>query len=428
MGTLRSLLSGIVLTAAAVTTVCAQPREMSAASVDVTLAQAIDQALERNLGLTVSRRDVEISQGRLRQARRYPFNPELGLDGDIGRATAREDSDRRGVGGGRVGLSQVIEIRGQRGWRIAGAEADLARVEWAARDTRREVIAETTKAFSALLVAQDRLALSQEGVNLATGLKSTVDTLVESGSVPEVDAVRANVELRRALNRLTLDEAAANSAARSLALLIGAPANAAVRAAGPLLIEPVPQTLDDLLRFARANRPDLRAALAAVENAQASLRLIQAERFLPSLTLSASYGEALDFDSTSRRALFGVSIPLPLWNRRDGDLRAAEAEVRKQEALRNRIVAEIEKEVTTTFPQVIAATKVVDEYATRIVPGQAQSAALIQQGYRLGQFRLTEALLAQRDLIDIRSAYLEAIAAYNTAVADLRKAAGVEPR
>ena len=60
-------------------------------------------------------------------------------------------------------------------------------------------------------------------------------------------------------------------------------------------------------------------------SATAGVALVRAKRFLPAVTASVSYGEAVDFDSTNRRVLFGLSVPLPLWNRREGDLAAAEA-------------------------------------------------------------------------------------------------------
>jgi cobalt-zinc-cadmium efflux system outer membrane protein len=393
----------------------------------ITLAEAIAQAVARNRDIAVSRRDVDITLGRLQQARRYPFNPELGVEGEAGRGVGREESDRRGVGGGKVGLSQVVEIRGQRGLRDRAAESEVARAEWSARDTERDVVAQTMAAFSELLVAQERLGLVRQALTLATGLRDSAKALVDAGDVPEIDLLRADVEVRRAANRVTQEDAAVQRSVRALALLIGAAPDAPLAAAGPLLFDPVPGTLEELLANARANRPDVRVAEAAIESARAGLRLVVAERFVPSLTVSASYGESLEFDSRSRLVLFGVSVPLPLWNRRDGDVRAAEADVARQEADRDRILARIDKEVTTAFQQFVAARRVVEDYVRQIVPAQEQNAQLIQQGYRLGQLRLTEALLAQRDLIDVRVAYLEALGAYNATRAELQKAAGVRP-
>lgn len=427
---MRSIGIALVLVALVLTSsprAAAQVQTPGPPATQITLAEALEQAIARNRDLAVSRRDVDVSRGRLRQARRYPFNPELVVEGEGGRGVGREDGDRRGVGGGKIGLSQVIEVRGQRGLRIRAAASEVSRTEWGSRETEREVVAEATRGFSDLLLAQERVGLAREASTLATGLRDTARKLVDVGDVPEIDLLRAEVEVRRALNRVRQEEAVVQAAVRNLALLVGAPADATLLATGPLLLDPVPGTVEELSHRARSDRPDLKAADAAIESARAALALIEADRFLPSITLSAGYGEALDFDSRNRLALFGVSLPLPFWNRRDGDLEAARAEIAKQEAERARVLARIDKEVATAFGQFVSARQVVEDYVKQILPAQEQNVGLVEQGYRGGQLRLTEALLAQRDLIDVRTGYFEAVASYNAARVELEKATGVRP-
>ncbi len=398
-----------------------------AASNGLTLSEAITRALAHNLDLSISRSEADISRGKLKQARRYPFNPELTVEGEFGRGTAREGPEERSLRGGRIGLSQVVEIRGQRGLRTRAAEVEIKKAEWEIRDTERQVVSETMRAFGELLTAQERQTLARETLNLAIQFKSTVDELVAAGQVPELDALRAEVERRRAASRNTLEENSALAAARALALVIGKGPDVRLKAMGPLLFEPAKGTYKDLLAFARANRPDLKAAESALDGAQASLRLVGADRILPSLTLSASYGEAVEFDSTNRLGVFGVSIPLSFFNRREGDIAAAEAEVRKAQASRDRLSARLEKEVTAAFEQLTSAKKVVEDFVSGILPIQEETVKLIFEGYRIGEFRLNDALLAQRDFFETKSAYLEAISSYNAALAEIYRATGMKP-
>ena len=133
----------------------------------LTLDEAITQALARNRDLAVARSEASVSRGRLQQARTYPHNPELILEGEAGRGTRKGEavlggSERRDIWGGRVGIGQVVEVRGQRGLRTRLAEIETARAEWEVRDTEREVVAATMRAFSDLLLAQERLALTRE--------------------------------------------------------------------------------------------------------------------------------------------------------------------------------------------------------------------------------------------------------------------------
>jgi cobalt-zinc-cadmium efflux system outer membrane protein len=426
------LVAGLLMEGAAVAGEQQAAPRLAGPQTGLTLNEAITQALARNRDLAVARSEASVSRGRLQQARTYPHNPELILEGEAGQGTGRENpvlggSERRDIWGGRVGIGQVVEVRGQRGLRTRLAEIDTTRAEWEVRDTEREVIAATMRTFSDLLLAQERLALTREVVNLATQLKNTADDLVHAGAVPELDALRADVERRRIANRLTLEEVSVSTAGRALTLLIGGRTDALLRVTGLLLFEPVKGTMEDLSESARTNRPDLKATEAFVESTAAALRLVRAERFLPSVTLSATYARGAEWDANYDRGMLGLSVPLPLINRREGDVAAAEATVRKAEAQRARTLAGIEKEVATVFEQYEAARRVVGEFVTRIVPAQEKNARMIYEGYRLGEFRLTDALLAERDFFETRSAYLDAIASYNSSVAEIYRATGLKP-
>ena len=218
----------------------------------LTLTEAITQALARNRDLAVARSEASVSRGRLQQARTYPHNPELILEGEAGRGTGRENlvpggSEKRDLWGGRVGIGQVVEVRGQRGLRTRLAEIDTARAEWEVRDTEREVIAATMRAFSDLLLAQERLALTREVVDLVTQLKTTADDLVRAGAVPELDALRAEVERRRVANRLTLEGVSVSTAGRGAGPADrGAGRMLPLRVTGLLLFEPVKGTTEEL--------------------------------------------------------------------------------------------------------------------------------------------------------------------------------------
>ncbi|MFQ5990057.1 MAG: TolC family protein, partial [Candidatus Methylomirabilales bacterium] len=119
------------------------------------------------------------------------------------------------------------------------------------------------------------------------------------------------------------------------------------------------------------------------------------------------------------------SIPLPLFNRRQGELEATLAEEHGREAQIALVRAQIETEVSSAFGQFEGSQQIVEQYVQRILPQQEQNFRLLREGYTLGQFGLTDVLLAQRELIDVRFDYLEAIGEFNTAVTELRRAVGV---
>ncbi len=395
----------------------------------VTLQQALSEALARNPILVVERNEIDIAAGVLRQARVYPFNPELEVEGSIGQGTSRgeEPQIRRGTDGRGIGVSQTIWLRGQWGLRIRSAEAGLDRATGGVRDVERQVIGDVLRTFGDVLVGQERVALAREIVALATEVRDTARKLFEAGAVPELDVFRAEVELNKAQNRLVTEERNLRTAQRELALLLGRPADQEIRGEGPPTLSLPPDDLAALQRLAVARRPDLLAAQATVRAAEAELALVRAERFFPEVKLGFKYDEAREFDALNRSGQLTLSIPLPLFNRRQGDVLRAVAEVRRQEAAVDLVRRRIEKEVATAYQQVGASRRITQAYSARILPAQERNFRLLREGYNLGEFRITDVFVGQREFIDAREAYLEAVGALNAAIAEVYRALNSRP-
>ncbi|MFQ5684598.1 MAG: TolC family protein, partial [Candidatus Binatia bacterium] len=161
----------------------------------LTLEVALEQALQNSPELQVIRRELGVARGALTQAQIYPFNPALELEGNGGRArTVDGPVEHRTVGGFAVGLSQVVEIKGQRGIRTDIATANLTQTEWEIRDAERRVLADVMGAFGKLLEAQERLTLAEETVALAEETREAARKQFEAGEVPRLDLLRAEVE------------------------------------------------------------------------------------------------------------------------------------------------------------------------------------------------------------------------------------------
>jgi cobalt-zinc-cadmium efflux system outer membrane protein len=397
------------------------------AQTSLTLEQALEEALARNPVLAVERNEVGIASGTLRQARIYPLNPELELEGGAGRGRSIDEGNRRDINNKSVGLSQTIWLRGQRGLRVRSAEAGLARADASVRDTERQVIGDVLHAFSDMLVDQERVALAREIVSLTTEVLDAAEKLLEAGAVPQLDVFRANVELEKGKNRLVTEERNLGTAQRELALLVGRDAEQSIRAEGPLTFAAPPGALPVLQHVALERRPDLTAARAAVRAADAELALVRAEQYFPEVKVGLKYDEARDFDTTNRSGLLTLSVPLPLFNRRQGDLDRALADLKKQEAQVALAERRIEKEVASAYQQVLASSRVTDAYTRRILPDQDRNFRLLREGYNLGEFRLTDVFVGQREFIDAREAYLSAAAELNAAIAELYRALNRRP-
>jgi outer membrane protein, heavy metal efflux system len=421
-------ISPTVLVVASMLFVCGVVSSFAQTEVGLTLEQALTEALAQNPALAVERHEIGIAAGTLRQERLYPFNPELELQGAAGQGRGRGgDNERRGLNGQGVGLSQTIWLRGQRGFRIQAAAAGVDRAAAGVQNAEREVIGETLQTFGETLVAQERVALARDLVALATEVRSSAVKRFEADAVPQLDVFRAEVERNKAQNRLVAEERNLATAQRALALLLGRPATQAIRAESPLILPLPTGEPASLQQMALERRPDLVAARAGVRAADAELALVRAERFFPEVRVGVRYDQAQEFDSTTRNGLLALAVPLPLVNRRQGELDRALAELRRQEANVRLIQRQIETEVATAYQQVVASRRITEAYTSRILPDQNRNFQMLREGYNLGQLSITDVLVGQRELIEAREAYLEAAATLNTAAAALYRALNSRP-
>jgi outer membrane protein, heavy metal efflux system len=144
-----------------------------------------------------------------------------------------------------------------------------------------------------------------------------------------------------------------DSALRGLAMLTGLIARG--EASDPLLLTdtitpgPVSLSPDSLLALARRTRPDLLAAQLEADAAVAGVDVAAAER-VPIPVLSGGYkGERLATGESLDGFVAGVSVPLPLWDRRGGAVAAAEGEAGRRSAEVTAARLQTEREVMDAF-------------------------------------------------------------------------------
>ena len=394
------------------------------AEAPLSLGEAIALALKKSPELAVERRQIDVAKGELTKARVYPLNPELEVNPAYGFGRPRDGDKTVGTNAFDVAVSQTLQIKGQWGLRIEKAAADLDRTGWTVGDAERRIRAEVSRAFTDVLIAQERVKFFGEIVALNQELLNIAQQLFEAGAVPRLDVLRAEVELRRALNDRTTEERNLVAARKELNLLLGQPTDFVPQPVGPLLYALGELNLERLKRTGMESRPDLKAVRAGLQSVERELAIARAERFFPEVAVSLGYSNDLAIDGREQRVLFGVAIPLPLFNRRQGEIEIALGERSRQTAALSFVGARIDKEVAQAYERFVASQRIVEEFVKRIVPQQEENFRLLREGYEAGQFRLTDVLLGQREFIEGRLRYLDAAAQYNLFAVELERAIG----
>jgi cobalt-zinc-cadmium efflux system outer membrane protein len=182
---------------------------------------------------------------------------------------------------------------------------------------------------------------------------------------------------------------------------------------------------DALLAAAREARPDLAAALRQRERTEAALALARRQRF-PDVSLSFNYSQQGTTPSatTPPTFTFGVSIPIPLLYRQQGEIRRAEADLASQSIAS----AKVEAQVATDVESGLADWQAAGSLARRMEGGLLERARrardLVEIQYRKGAASLLDFLDAQRTYVATSAEYRQDLVAYWTAVFKLEQAVG----
>jgi cobalt-zinc-cadmium efflux system outer membrane protein len=383
----------------------------------LTLPQAQALALLQHPRLAVFGWEVRAGEARTLQAS-LPPNPEVGIE--------VEDFAGSGVLRGfrsteiTIHLSQLIELAGkrQKRTRVAALERDL--VAWDYEATRIEVLTQVTQAFVEVLSAQQRLRLNLELVRLAEQVLRTAAERVRAGKVSPVEETRAQVALSTSRIALERTQRELDAARARLVETWGGRTPAFESVEGVLeSIAPIPSAAHLAERIAQ--NPDIARWVTEIAQRQAALELAGAQR-IPDPTIGGGFRHVRETGDNG--LVMAFSIPLPVFNRNQGGF--LEARYRLAQVEEERRAAEVQ--VRTALAEAYGALASAFVEATRlqneVLPGAQQAFDAVSEGYRQGKFGFLEVLDAQRTLFESRGRYLEALAAYHRAVAEVERLIG----
>ncbi|BAP45805.1 outer membrane efflux protein [Pseudomonas sp. StFLB209] len=379
----------------------------------LTLAAAIDAAFARNPELAAVRQDIGIAEGERRQAGLLP-NPELSWEAEDTRRDTRTTT---------VMLSQALELGGKRGARIDVAERgqDAARLELERRSL--ELRADVLLAFHAAARAHTAVELAGQSLQLAERGLRVADGRVRAGQVSPVEATRAQVQLAETELQLRKARTAQADSLRQLARVIGTQEgefdslHSADLAPGQA---PTAAALFDRLEQA----PALRLAEAQIQQREAMLGSARAQR-VPNLTVSV--GSQYSREDRERVNVVGMSMPLPLFDRNQGNVLAASRRADQARDLRNAVELDLRTRTRSALEQWSTASSEVESFSRIILPAAQQAVDTATRGFEMGKFGFIDVLDAQRTLIDARGRYLQALAAGSEARAAIERIYGANP-
>ena len=380
----------------------------------LTLPAAVERAFQFNPGLRSALRDIDIAKGQRIQAGKIP-NPEVSYLSE-GLAAGRRTTTLQ--------LNQPIELGGKRRARIDFAEREQDIAEADAANYRANLRADVVTAFFEVLAAQERLTLAQASQELSQRATSAASRRVIAGKVSPVEETRARVA--EASTKIELSQAS-NELAQAKHRLSATWGRKSPDFQG---VQPpaVPgathaDTADLFQQVQRA--PQFSRARLEVER-QIALMQIERSRRVPNLTLSI--GSKRDEQFGGRQTIVGVAIPLPLFDRNQGNLLSA---ARRTDKARDEL-AVVETRLSMALGQATlrleSASEELEILRAEILPGAHSTYEAAVKGFELGKFSFLDVLDAQRTLFQAKSQYIRALAESHRAAAEIERVVGtVEP-
>jgi cobalt-zinc-cadmium efflux system outer membrane protein len=383
----------------------------------VSLGDVFALTLMRNPTLSAFSYEIRAQEAFALQSSLLP-NPELGVATEnFGGTGATKGFDSAET---TIEVSQLIELAGKRAKRTQVAKFDTELAEWDYKAKRLDLFSEAAKAFADVLAAQERIALAKELNKLAEEVKYAVSQRVAAGKEPPLEEAKADVSLAASQIALENSHRSLDIARTKLASFWGSfnPQFAGLK--GDIYDVRPHGTLEEFAAKITGN-PDVARWTAEMNQRRASVALEKAKA-VPDITVSA--GPKYLAEPRDTAFVAGVSIPLPIFDRNQGNISAARARLNKTRELARQADVAAKTDLVNAYKSMLSAYEQTVNLKKKIIPASQQAFDAASEGYRQGKFGYLDLLDAQRTLFQARQQYLDMLVLYHQTHADVERLIG----
>jgi outer membrane protein TolC len=311
----------------------------------------------------------------------------------------------------RLELSQKYPFPGKLGLRGRQARAEAGAAGREVADISLQLVESAKTAFYDYYLVHRATAVNEEALALLRQFRENALARFKNNLVPEQDVRQAEVEIGRQRERGLLLERLRQVAVARLNTLMHLPPDR------PLPPPPAEVRLGEALpeapalrAAARARRPDLQALAARLAAEEAALALAHKE-FYPDVEVLAAYDAFWQRPEEDLRPQLAARVNLPLRTaRRHAAVAEAEARVRQRRAEIDRLADQINYEVQQAYAQVRESERVVRLYDETVLPAADQNVKAATVAYAAAKIPFLSLIEAQRNRVDLRDRYYEALA------------------
>jgi len=326
------------------------------------------------------------------------------------------------------GISYLQERRHKRELRLESAQKGTLIAESSHADLERTLLFTLRSAFVATLQAKAVLQLAKDNLAYYDHVLDISRTRFSTGDIAQVDLDR--LELQRVQYESDLqaaEESLENAKIQLLTLLNDRTPIDQVDVTGPYDFSDQLMLRDEFRKIALDTRPDLKAAVQAVDKAQTDHKLAVANGSTDP-TWSAWYTH-----NSSNNNPFGIntlgvslSIPLRIFDRNQGEKLRTQLDIRRNERLRDATEAQVFRDVDSSYATLDSTLTLLRPYKAKYLQQSVRVRATITFSYQHGGASLLDFLNAQAEYRTVQLNYVNLIGSYLMAAAQLNMAVGRE--
>lgn len=373
-------------------------------------------AVERSPVLAGAEGFVRQSHGQQIAAGAYP-NPSL--SGAAGPGAIRDPSTGVRIIERTVTIEQPLEWTGKRQARQEAANAGAAGASAAMNETRLTLIADVKVAFYHLLFAQRDAEMTAQNVTTVEEVLRAVKARVAAGEATSFDSMKANVEVQKAQKEVARAQNVLLVARTRLNTLTAGGLGAQFSIQGDFQSSKPTLDLDRLTAKALEQHPTLQRLAKLAEQAGHTVQYERASR-VPNVSVQGSYHREAGDESLTA----GLSVPIPLWYRRQGEIETALGMQYRADADRRRAQQELEQAITQHVQEVRTAQDQLQVFETGLLKQAEQTLSIARTSFRQGAASLLDVLDAQRVYRQTVLEYAQVRADLSIALVRLERAVG----
>ncbi len=322
-----------------------------------------------------------------------------------------------------ISASYLHERRGKRELRLESARKATAVAVSQLADQERTLLFNLHNAFVQTLQQKSVLALATENLAYYDRVLAVSADRFKAGDIAQVDLDR--LELQRVQFETDLQTATVNLRTAKIELLALLNDRSPVEqfdVTGPFEFTEQTLRLEELHQTALANRPDMKAALQAVDKAKTDYRLAVANG-----STDPTFG--MDFARNPPIPVymgFSVTVPLRIFDRNQGEKARTQLDIRRTERLQEATALQVFSDADSAFATLSSNRMLLRRYKTKYLDQATRVRETVSFAYQHGGASLLDFLTAQNDYRSVQLNYLNLVGAYMTAASQLNMAVGTE--